>query len=286
MADRRRRRRRKLRHPILLTVTLSVILFSMIVIGIRLNQREELQEEIYEEEERMIESPFLYHSYDWSNLEKDGPFITYEDDNYYSVQGIDVSAHQKQIDWDLVRAQGIRFAMIRVGYRGYETGIIHKDKYFDRNIQEAQRLGIKVGVYFYSQAINPDEAREEADFLLDQIRGYDIDLPVVFDMEEADTGENGRILSLSREEKTECALTYLHRVQSAGYPVMLYNSTNLFDELFVMEDLAEFDLWVAEYASQPHYPYVFSMWQYTSSAEIEGITGGTDMDIMFILKHD
>ena len=280
----KRRRRRKLRHPILLTVVLSMILFSMVIIGIRLNQRE--KQEIYEGEERMYVSPFVYHSFDWSYLEMDGPFVSYEDENYYSVQGIDVSAHQKEIDWDQVYDQGIRFAMIRVGYRGYETGIIHKDKYFDRNMQEAKRLGIKTGVYFYSQAVNPDEAREEADFLLSQIRGYDIDLPVVFDMEEADTGENGRILALSREEKTECAVTFLHHVQSAGYPVMLYNSTNLFDELFVMDYLAEFEIWVAEYASQPHYPYMFSMWQYTSSAEIEGITGGMDMDIMFIPKED
>ena len=189
------------------------------------------------------------------------------------------------IDWDAVKASGVEFAMIRCGYRGYQYGYVHKDEYFDRNMQEAKRVGIKVGVYFYSQAISPEEAREEADFTLKQIENYELDLPVVFDMEESDTGPNGRILSLSKEEKTECAVTFLHRVQNAGYTPMIYNSTMLFEELFVTEYIQEFEIWVAEYGPYPRYPYEFSIWQYTSSGTVPGIEGGTDMDLLFIQKE-
>ena len=268
--------------PVALTIFLSVLLIALTALGLKLREQEI---EIHEQEQRMIETPYYSNSFDWSNLTWDGDYVTYEDENYYSMQGIDVSAHQEEIDWDAVKASGVEFAMIRCGYRGYMYGYINKDQYFDRNMQEAKRVGIKVGVYFYSQAITPEEAREEADFTLSLIKNYEIDLPVVFDMEEADTGLNGRILDLSREEKTECAVTFLHRIQNAGYTPMLYNSTLLFDELFITEYLQEFETWVAEYNRYPRYPYVFSIWQYTSSGTVPGIGEGTDMDIMFVLKE-
>lgn len=283
MAKRRStRRKRKYIVPAALTIFLSVLLIALTALGLKLREQEI---EIHEQEQRMIETPYYSNSFDWSNLTWDGDYVTYEDENYYSMQGIDVSSHQEEIDWDAVKASGVEFAMIRCGYRGYMYGYINKDQYFDRNMQEAKRVGIKVGVYFYSQAITPEEAREEADFTLSQIKNYEIDLPVVFDMEEADTGVNGRILDLSREEKTECAVTFLHRIQNAGYTPMLYNSTLLFDELFITEYLQEFETWVAEYNRYPRYPYVFSIWQYTSSGTVPGIGEGTDMDIMFLLKE-
>ena len=277
----KRRKKRSSGPPLILTAILSVLLLGMIVLGIQLRQQEE---EINEQEERVVETPYYTHSYDWDNLVWDGDFVSYEDDNYYSVQGIDVSAHQEYIDWDAVKASGVGFAMIRCGYRGYETGLIHKDPYFDYNMQECERLGIMRGVYFYSQATTSEEAREEADLTLKWTKGYDIELPIVFDMEEADTGPNGRILSLSRAEKTECAVTFLHRIQNAGYRAMIYNSTLLFDELFETEYLQEFETWVAEYYERPRYPYVFSVWQYTADGTVPGIEGGTDMDLMLLPK--
>ncbi|MBQ7993269.1 MAG: glycoside hydrolase family 25 protein [Solobacterium sp.] len=277
------RRKKKVSSPVALSLILSILLIALTALGLKLREQEIARNEM---EERMIETPYYTNTYDWDNVEWDGWFARYEDDNYVSMQGIDVSHHQEQIDWDAVKEAGVEFAMLRCGYRGYETGLIFKDQYFDYNIQEAQKRGILVGVYFYSQAINPEEAREEADFTLKQIEGYTIDLPVVFDMEESETGENGRILSLSREEKTECAVTFLHRVQNAGYTPMVYNSTMLFEELFITEYLQEFDTWVAEYGSYPRYPYEFSMWQYTSSGEVPGVTGECDMDIMLIPKNE
>lgn len=280
--NRSRRRHSGYGISIALSIFLSILLVALTALGLKLREQEIA---VFEAEQRMIETPYYSNVYDWSRLEWNGDFVGYEDERYRSMQGIDVSAHQEVIDWDAVKASGVEFAMIRCGYRGYQYGYVYKDEYFERNMDEAKRVGIKVGVYFYSQAVNPEEAKEEADFTLKQIKGYELDLPVVFDMEEADTGENGRILSISKEEKTECAVTFLHRIQNAGYTPMVYNSTMLFDELFETEYLQEFDTWVAEYGPYPRYPYDFTMWQYTSSGSVPGVDGHTDMDLLLIPKE-
>ncbi len=275
----RRRCRRKLRNPILLVITLAILIFAAVVLSLSIRQRE-----IEELERTPVESPLVSHSYDWSKLKWNGSFVTYDDGEYTSMQGIDVSQHQEAIDWKKVADEGVEFAMIRVGYRGYQYGLIHEDEYFEANMQGAKANGLQVGVYFYSQAITVEEAWEEADYLIQKIKKYEIDLPVVFDMEESDTGENGRILSLSRSQKTEIAAAFLHRIRNAGYQPMIYNSSLLFAELFDIEYLQEFDTWVADYSSAPRYPYTFSIWQYTSDGTVDGIDGRTDMNLMFIKK--
>ena len=275
----RRRSRRRLRNPVIMIIPLAILVFAAVVLSMSLRQRE-----IEELERTPVESPLVNHTYNWNDLVWDGDFVSYEDDEYYSMQGIDVSQHQEEIDWKAVADSGVEFAMIRVGYRGYQYGLIHEDEYFEANIRGAKENGLLVGVYFYSQAINAEEAWEEADFMLSKIKKYDIDLPVVFDMEESDTGENGRILALSRSEKTEVAAAFLHRVRNAGYTPMVYNSSLLFAELFDIEYLQEFDIWVADYSSAPRYPYTFSIWQYTSDGTVPGVEGRTDMNIMFIRK--
>lgn len=275
----RRRKKRRIRNPVLMVVAVALLVFSIIVLRLSMRQRA-----IEELEKTMVESPLVNHDYDWSKLVWDGSFLSYEDGEYTSLQGIDVSQHQEEIDWKAVKDAGVDFAMIRVGYRGYEYGLVHEDTYFEANIAGAKANGIQVGVYFYSQAITIEEAFEEADFLLNKIKKYDIDLPVVFDMEESDTGENGRILSLSRSEKTEIAVAFLHRIANAGYTPMIYNSSLLYAELFEIEYLQEFEIWVADYSNAPRYPYLFSIWQYTSDGSVDGIEGRTDMNIMFVKK--
>ena len=238
------------------------------------------------EEEEMIESTLEVNRYYFDNLKWNDYFVKYEDDNYTSVQGIDVSAHQQEIDWAKVKEQGIDFAFIRVGYRGYEYGLINKDIYFDYNMQQAIANDIKVGVYFFSQAISVDEAREEVDFVLDSIKDYKIDLPVVFDMEEEGPEGIGRVKVLTPEEKTKIGVTWLHRVRNAGYDPMIYGSTLTLPYLYNLEYTQEFYCWVAEYSSECRYPYLYQIWQYTSSAEIDGIPGVVDMDILMIPKGE
>ena len=236
-------------------------------------------------EETPVKSEMKKNSYDWTKLKISGSKATYSDDTYSSQQGIDVSDHQKWINWNKVKKDGIDFAFIRCGYRGYSKGNIRQDAYFENNIREAKKNGIKVGVYFYSQATTVEEAREEAEFTLKLIRNYDLDLPVVFDMEQSLEG-NGRVDKLSREIWTQNAVTFCHILENHGYTPMVYNSTNLFEKLFVPEYLQEFDTWIAQYdVGYPTYPYAFSVWQYSSTGKVNGIDGNVDMDIRFVKKE-
>lgn len=240
----------------------------------------ELQEEI------PIENPLIENDYDFENLKWNDYFVSYEDENYYSVQGIDVSSHQHLINWQKVKEAGIEFVFIRVGYRGYETGLIHKDDYFDYNISEAKANGLKVGVYFFSQAISTEEAREEVDFVVDQIKDIEIDFPLVYDLEETGPDGVGRAKVLTQDEKTKIGVTWLHHARNLGYDAMFYGSTNVLPRYFHLENMQEFSCWVAEYGSQPRYPYQFQIWQYTGSGEVDGIETNVDMDILLVPKND
>ena len=279
----KRRTRRKFRYKKEMMIVAAVSVITILLIGIihmiRMEQRNE-------EEMKLINSPLFEHTYDWTNLRRLTNRMTYEDDNYTSLQGIDVSSHQGTIDWQKVKEDGIDFAFIRVGYRGYYYGEIHDDTEFINNINGAKTNGIKVGVYFFSQAMNAEEAREEADFVFDRIRGYELDLPVVFDMEEDVDGNEGRVKPLSREEKTTAAVTFLRHVRNAGYTPMIYNSSKLYEQMYVIEYLQEFGIWVADYTGTPQYDYRFSIWQYTSEGSVDGVKGNCDMDIMFVEKNN
>lgn len=237
-------------------------------------------------EEIMVESNLVEHNYDLSRLKWNNHFVTYSDDNYDSVLGIDVSYHQGEIDWKKVKEAGVKFAFIRVGYRGYQYGVINKDELFDYNIQSAIENDIKVGIYFYSQAISTDEAREEVDFVLEQIKDYKIDLPIVFDMEEEGTTGICRVKVLVPEEKTRIAVTWMHRIRNAGYEPMYYGSSQLLPQYFLLENLTEFPCWLAEYGVKPRYDYDFKIWQYSASGNIDGIDKVVDLNILFLPKGE
>ena len=266
----------------------TVLVFLAVIILITMigeHRRRKEREALEAAESVTVSTPFTEHDYDFSNLVWNGSFVSYEDENYTSKQGIDVSMHQEEIDWDAVKADGIDFAFIRCGYRGYLYGDVWEDPYFHENMMGAIRNNIDIGVYFFSQAITVEEAREEADFVINILKKYKIDLPVVFDMEEYIDGNAGRVTEVGRFERTEAAVTFLHHIQNAGYDAMIYNSSLLFDRIFMNEYLQEFDYWVADYNYAPQYPYHFSIWQYTSQGSVNGIEGGTDMDIMFVPKE-
>ena len=240
-----------------------------------------------EELPEIPESPLKTHDYNWDNLKKKKYLMSYEDDRYTSMQGIDVSSHQEEIDWALVKEAGIEFAFIRAGYRGTTEGNIHDDEYFDANMRGAAENGIPAGVYFFSQAVTEEEALEEAEYTLKRIKDYDVTYPVVFDMEEPEYEEAvSRAASLSIEEKTRIANVFLYRIQKEGYEAMIYDSTMLFEEHYDLSRLHEYRFWVAEYGSYPRYDYEFEIWQYTESGKVKGISEPVDMDIWFIKKDD
>ena len=245
-----------------------------------------LKEHVYVQpiEEIKIEYPLDLHDYDFSRLRFEDSFACYEDEKYTSKVGIDVSVHQKEIDWAKVKEAGIEFAFIRVGYRGYTEGIMHDDDYFEANIKGAKENGIPVGIYYFSQAVTLEEAAEEAQYVIEHLEGYEIDLPVVFDMEEPDNGDHGRTMELSRQQQTDIALEFLALVERAGYTPMIYDSALLYERDYDLQYLQGYRFWVADYSSRPKYPYVFDIWQYSSSGHVDGVEGRCDMDLMLIEK--
>ena len=218
--------------------------------------------------------------FDAADFVRSGQFIDYQGSGK-SYRGIDVSAHHQEIDWAKVKADGIEFAMLRVGYRGYGNGAIVEDEYFRSYIEGAQAQGIDVGVYFFSQAISVAEAEEEAAWVLETIDGYKLQYPVVFDWEiiGADTA---RTNDVAPDVLTDCAVAFCETVRNAGYEPMVYAGQRLALFKLDLRPLAAYDLWIAEYDEYPDFFYNFQMWQYTDSATVAGINGDADLNICFV----
>jgi len=202
------------------------------------------------------------------------------DGQVVSHKGIDVSKHQGTIDWNKVAQDGVEFAFIRVALRGYSTGKLVEDEYFDRNIQGAQAAGIKVGVYIYSQAVNETELLEEAQLVLDKIAPYNIECPVVFDVELV-SGAKGRMNDISLEERTNLTLLFCQTIENAGYRPMIYHNTEMGALMIDIETLEDYDKWFASYSETLYYPYAYKIWQYTPNGRVAGIGTEVDLNICF-----
>lgn len=195
-----------------------------------------------------------------------------------SLLGIDVSSYQGAINWTRVKTAGVDYAIIRVGYRGYGTGAIRLDDYYEANVSGAIAAGIPVGVYFYSQAITTQEAEEEAEFVLKKLTGYDVSYPVVFDMEEVDD-EDARTNALTRAERTDITIAFCEKIKAAGYTPMVYGNIRWMIMHLDLARLEGYDKWFAQYFKQPFFPYAFSMWQYTSRGAIDGVPHAVDLNL-------
>lgn len=211
-------------------------------------------------------------------------FLVYEDDNYYSRHGIDVSEHQGYIDWDLVAEQGVEFAMIRLGYTGNDTGSKYLDACFEDNYKGAKKNGIDVGVYYFSQAISVEEAISEAQFVCENLKGKKINMPVVFDMEPIHENSKDRIANLTMKEITEITDAFCDIVEKHGYDALMYGNPSWIYKNLNLSLLTGRKLWLAHYVSYTQFPYEFVMWQYTDSGYISGIGTKVDLDIQFIKK--
>ncbi len=201
--------------------------------------------------------------------------------------GIDVSKWQGKIDWQRVKTQGIAFAVIRIGFRG-ENGNIYKDEYADYNIQQAHKAGILVGVYFFSTAVNTSEARDEAQWVYDNIKNYPISLPVVYDCEGFDKGES-RMRNLTAEQRTDNALSFINTIKGFGYESMFYASKNDLQGSFETERIESVaKIWIAHFdgkvyptVQNPQYDGKYSMWQYTNKGVVDGIKGDVDLVVSY-----
>lgn len=211
------------------------------------------------------------------------PFYAYEnkDDKVVAVPGIDVSMFQGEVDWQTVKESGAEFVIIRAAYRGYETGRLVPDETFARNIEGATAADLDVGVYLYSQALNEQEAEEEADYLLELIRDHPVTYPVVYDQEENTTHES-RTNDLTGEQATKNALAFCRRIYDAEYIPMIYVNHDWAHNMYDMEQLDHYPVWYADYTMSPTLPGGFAMWQYTDEGQIPGIKGPVDLNLMLL----
>ena len=222
------------------------------------------------------ENPFGYLDFQY-----EGRYLKLRDGE--SVTGIDVSHWQKDIDWEQVKASGVDFAMIRLGYRGYELGGINLDSYAIANLDGAIAAGLDVGVYFFSQALTPVESEEEAYFVLEQLEPYReyITMPVVFDWEHV-SNSNARTANMRDPDiLTDCTLAFLQTVEAAGYRTMVYFNRTQSWKYLNLEELKDYEFWLAAYTQRMDFPYKIQMWQYTNVGKVPGVVGDCDINIYF-----
>ena len=212
--------------------------------------------------------------------EENGMVSYQEDGEVLTRKGIDVSKYQGEIDWEAVKNDGIDYAIIRVGIRGYSEGGILEDEFFRQNIEGAIANGIPVGVYFFTQAVNEAEALEEADFVIGMLQGYELTYPVYLDIEDVKK-ESCRTNGLTVEERTNNAKVFLERIREAGYEPGLYGNMKSFLLMVDLASLEQYDKWFAGYTLPLYYPYEYKMLQYSEKGKVAGVPAAVDINICF-----
>ena len=272
------------RKPSLPQILLGIFLILGLILGFALGKyRQSLVPEETAQDEWKNEM-----SIDFDKIDRSDGHYSYEDDNYSSLFGIDVSTYQNEIDWQKVKADGVDFVFIRIGRRGATTGLLYEDDLFETNYAGAKENGLKVGVYFFSQAISEKEAREEADWVKKHLSGKQIDFPVVYDCEEVVLeDEISRMSELGKEEITSNAIAFAQRLSRHRYETIIYTNAYWAEEVYDMDRLTELPIWLAQYdVDVPVFEHPFFLWQYSDAGEIDGVKGPVDLNIMFIPKED
>lgn len=193
--------------------------------------------------------------------------------------GIDVSKWEEEIDWEKVKNSGIEFAMIRMGYQTEYDGEYIIDPYFEQNVQGAKKVGLQVGVYFYSYAKSVEQAKEQAEWVKENIKNYEIDLPVAFDWE---SWNSFNTTGMSVNTLNNVANTFLKLIEEAGYKGMLYGSKNYLEKVWYP---SKYDVWVAHYtknSQKTSYEGQYLIWQLTETGRVDGIEDDVDIDVMYL----
>ena len=195
--------------------------------------------------------------------------------------GIDVSKYNGDINWEQVKNEGVGFAIIRCGYRGSKTGAIVEDPCFRKNIEGATSVGMPIGVYFFTQAVDEREAVEEASAVMSLIKDYKLTFPVFVDSESA--GGKGRADDLEVTQRSKVLQAFCETIRSGGYKAGIYASKNWFNKRLDVSKLSADNVtWLAEYAEKTSYGGTYQLWQYSSAGRIPGIEGRVDMDLSYL----
>ena len=239
-----------------------------------------------EEHRMMIDPEVPVNPYDPAGFVHDGDKLSYNGEGYIYELGIDVSHHQGEIDWQKVANDGYDFAILRIGYRGYgQRGSLNTDKMFEKNYKKAREAGLKLGVYFFAQAINEEEAEEEAKYVLGLLDGRKLELPIVYDPESI-LDDEARTDNVTPEQFTANTKVFCKTVEDAGYDPMIY--ANMVWEAYQLDlsQLSDYPLWYADYEKLPQTPYDFKIWQYGCKGNVDGISGDCDLNIRLIPEDE
>ena len=244
---------------------------------------------VYKNEDGFVYAPvdktLPLSDYNWDLLVEKGlnsREIEYvENGETKTLKGIDVSRYQNEIDWGKAAADGVEFAFIRLGYRGYSTGSLVLDERFEQNVTGALQNGVAVGVYFVTQAVSEEEAQEEAQLVLDTIAPYNVTWPIVLDIEDVGN-DDARTALLTSDQRTDNIIAFCEHIRASGKTPMLYANIRWFVERMDLSRLTAYEKWFAQYFNRPFFPYEFQIWQYTSSGSVAGIEGKVDLNISFV----
>lgn len=268
---------------ILLTAILHACTAQQEDSGTAIPSNELLINDRYEGKKLIPKYDIAKNTYKDSKFSTKNGLISYDDKN--AAEGIDVSAWQGDIDWKKVKAAGINFAMLRVGYRGQTEGKIHEDEKFEQNIKNALAAGVEVGGYFFSQAVTKAEAEEEAAYVIQKLAPYKIKWPVVFDWEpgegETTSSASMRTDPVTPEKVTQFVKAFCSKVKTYGYQPCYYTNKNMAYSTFNLKELEAYPMWYAEYKDLPSFYYHFDIWQYASKGKVDGVGSTVDLNIAF-----
>lgn len=252
-------------EPVKVTVKDTIEFVKLDDISYLIKTEDEINAEEEDTAEHNVESDETEHTDKWTHTED-------------AVLGIDVSKWNREIDWAAVKASGVKFVIIRCGYRGSKTGALVEDPYFRQNIKGATDAGLDVGIYFFTQAIDQKEAVEEASMALSMVEGYDLKYPIFIDTE----GSGGRADSLDVATRTAVCEAFCETIETAGYTSGVYASRSWFYNNVDDDELSDYVKWLAEYREVPLYTGRYEIWQYTSSGAVEGINGRVDLNLSYM----
>ena len=276
----------------LILIAIAVLVLAAAVVVVALS----LRPEPVDPHEGQV---YIYDGFDWiwmtplpgveansmtaEDFSDQSGYPTYTGSDYQVLRGVDVSEHQHEIDWAQVAASGVDYAYVRLGYRGYTEGGLFEDPYFRANVEGALANGLQVSVYFFSQAISVQEAIEEAEFVLERIKDYNITLPVVYDWEKINGETAARTDNLDFSILNDCAVAFCDTMKNAGYAPAIYFNRHLGYYGYDLSRMTDYDFWFALPESPfPNFYYAVDMWQYSFTEQVPGIAEPTDMNLMFI----
>lgn len=230
----------------------------------------------------MINAYIEKHKYDFVGLVYQEPVMKYyENGTNISHMGVHINKSSGDVNFKKLKEAGVEYVIIRLGMRGYQNGALSIDERYEEYITKAKEAGLEIGLSFYSQAITPEEATEEANTILSYIGENKITYPIVFDMETI-SNDTSRIETLSKISVTQIASAFCETIKNAGYSPMVYGNKYWLLRRMDLTKLSDYDIWLSQEEDTPDYPYKFAMWEYTKNGKIDGIEGEASLSISFI----